>query len=62
MATLTLPLEKLAFIVIKAHELDAQVEPVNPAIRQTRRMIPSGKCSRTGTIRSIRSSTTRSRG
>src|SRR6185312_894127 len=30
MATLTLPLEKLAFIVIKAHELDAQVEPVNP--------------------------------
>ena len=30
MATLTLPLEKLAFIVIKAHELDAMVEPVNP--------------------------------
>src|ERR1700674_3397622 len=29
MATLTLPLEKLAFIVIKAQELDAQVEPVN---------------------------------
>jgi hypothetical protein len=29
MATLTIPLEKLAFIVIKAHELDAKVEPVN---------------------------------
>lgn len=30
MATLTIPLEKLAFIVIKAHELDAQVDPVLP--------------------------------
>lgn len=30
MVTLTIPLDKLAFIVLKAHELDAQVEPVNP--------------------------------
>lgn len=30
MATLTIRLEKLAFIVLKAHELDAEVEPVNP--------------------------------
>ena len=30
MATLTIPLEKLAFIVLKAHELDAQVDPVLP--------------------------------
>lgn len=30
MATLTIPLEKLAFIVVKAHALDGQVEPVLP--------------------------------
>jgi hypothetical protein len=30
MVDLTIPLEKLAFIVLKAHELDAEVEPVNP--------------------------------
>jgi hypothetical protein len=30
MAALTIPLEKLAFIVLKAQEFDAEVEPVNP--------------------------------
>jgi hypothetical protein len=30
MPDLTIPLEKLAFIVIKAHEVDAEVEPVDP--------------------------------
>jgi hypothetical protein len=30
MATLTLSLEKLAFIVLKTHQLDAQVPPVLP--------------------------------
>jgi hypothetical protein len=30
MPSLTIPLEKLAFLVVKAHEVDAEVEPVNP--------------------------------
>ncbi|MGH7089326.1 MAG: DUF3775 domain-containing protein [Stellaceae bacterium] len=30
MATLTIPLEKLAFVVLKAQEVDAEVEPVDP--------------------------------
>lgn len=30
MVTLTIPLETLAFIVLKAQEVDAEVDPVNP--------------------------------
>jgi hypothetical protein len=30
MPDLTIPLEKLAFLVIKSYEVDAEVEPVNP--------------------------------
>ncbi|HUK58086.1 MAG TPA: DUF3775 domain-containing protein [Stellaceae bacterium] len=30
MPELTIPLEKLAFLILKAYEADAEVEPVNP--------------------------------